>query len=184
MEEYEGEAYVELGELLEEWEAESKKKNFRNFVGKFFGGSIAGYHPYHILTHPWILIGEARSQIKWAWQRVFRGWDDRVTWSIDSYLSQHIPDWMEKLKKDKFGVPSMMFQDGDYVGDNWEIPDEVFEKRAREYDRILDQIALGFRFYYKLNNEVVDEKSIKIMKRYFDNVSFPLFVKYFGTFWD
>lgn len=30
-------------------------------------------------------------QIKWAWQRVVRGYDDRVTWGFDGYFIQIIP---------------------------------------------------------------------------------------------
>lgn len=30
-------------------------------------------------------------QIKWAWQRVVRGYDDRVKWGFDGYFLQVIP---------------------------------------------------------------------------------------------
>lgn len=30
-------------------------------------------------------------QIKWAWQRVVRGYDDRVYWSFEDYFLQVIP---------------------------------------------------------------------------------------------
>ena len=30
-------------------------------------------------------------EIKWAWQRVVRGYDDRIFWEFDSYFNQFIP---------------------------------------------------------------------------------------------
>jgi len=32
-----------------------------------------------------------KREIKWAWQRVFRGYDDRIFWEFDSYFHQFIP---------------------------------------------------------------------------------------------
>lgn len=34
--------------------------------------------------------GEACREVRWAWQRVFRGWDDRASWNIDAYLAKHL----------------------------------------------------------------------------------------------
>lgn len=35
-------------------------------------------------------IKMVRNHIKWAYQRLTRGFDDRATWNLDDYLSKHI----------------------------------------------------------------------------------------------
>lgn len=32
------------------------------------------------------------NKIKWAWQRIVRGYDDRVNWGFDSYFMQVMPE--------------------------------------------------------------------------------------------
>lgn len=44
--------------------------------------------------------------IKWAWQRLYRGWDDRVIWGIDIYLAKMIPIWLHRLKEIQHGYPA------------------------------------------------------------------------------
>jgi hypothetical protein len=40
------------------------------------------------------------NEIKWAWQRVFRGYDDTIYWGFDGYLEQIIPALKEFCKKE------------------------------------------------------------------------------------
>lgn len=63
------------------------------------------YPRRYYLTHPLKLIEDVNRNIKWSSQRVIRGWDDRVVWSIDIYLGKNIPVWLRQLKEDKAGVP-------------------------------------------------------------------------------
>lgn len=169
---------MELRDLLQELEEEDKKKNFRNFLGNKFPKGWFGYHPMHIITHPWKILEEFGLQTKWAWQRVFRGWDDRVIWSIDFYLSDKIPQWMERLKKTKNGIPMMMFK----REDDW-TNDETSEKREKEYDLILDKIIFGFREYHRMHEDILSEEEETKAKKEF-NEAFDLFREYFETFWD
>src|SRR5579871_6411506 len=48
-------------------------------------------------------------EVKFAYQRVVRGWDDRAVWSIDYWLDDKMPAMLRKLKEDKHGVPMTMF---------------------------------------------------------------------------
>ncbi len=70
-------------------------------------------------------------RIKWAWQRLTRGWDDRVIWSIDIYLARMLPIWLQVLKDDKMGVPSKLCT-------------KSVEDGAVLWDDILDKIIKGF----------------------------------------
>jgi hypothetical protein len=49
-------------------------------------------HPWRQrFWHVWRTVkhapGNARNQVRWAWQRVHRGWDDRALWSLDTWLA-------------------------------------------------------------------------------------------------
>ena len=109
--------------------------------------SLWGWGVGYSLLHPWVAIPYYRNRIKWAWQRVFRGWDDRVIWSIEGYLSKHMPEWIEKLKENKQGVPIDCFPNPKRRPSEREL--EVAEEK---WDDTLDQIAEGFRSAYKISD--------------------------------
>jgi hypothetical protein len=170
----------------EGWEetlnAYSNRKTIGGFLDRRFG-SLFSYRFSYMIVRPWKIADEIWSRIVWAWQRVFRGWDDRVIWSIDFYLAKHIPEWMEILKVKKHGVPSIMFKDEDYIPVTYELKDGVMEEREKEYNAILDEIADGFHWYYRMHDEVLsdieDKLAVEKHKKAMD-----LFAKYFNTFWD
>lgn len=143
---------------------------------------IFGWNYKYLLTHPWKIIPEITRHIKYAWQRVFRGWDDTVPWSVDFYLAEEIPLWLDVLKKNKHGVPMMMFHDDDFdENDNWSTKRGIDELRRKEYEDILTEIQEGFYAYIrKCNYEKTNEEEDK---KKFDR-GMELFVKYFETFWD
>ena len=68
---------------------------------------LFGYRFGHGIK-PWIFIPEVARQIKWAWQRVYRGWDDRVLWSIHDHLIDHLPVWLAWLRDEGMGYPAQM----------------------------------------------------------------------------
>lgn len=170
---------ISFDEFIAEMKAEDKKKNFRNWFNKLFPNGFGSYNSYYVLTHPWYIAEEYSRQIKWAWQRVFRGWDDRVIWSIDGHIAKYLPIWLRELKNDKCGVSSMMFKEEDYIDENYNVSDETMEIRRKEYNDILEEIAQGFEVYYKDNWFTEDSDDYKIF-----NNSFDLLKKYFGTLWD
>ena len=56
-----------------------------------FPNGLCGYRITYALTHPWKIFEKYLREIKYAWQRIFKGWDNRVIWSIDFYLAKMIP---------------------------------------------------------------------------------------------
>jgi len=72
--------------------------------------------------------------IKWAWQRLTRGWDDRVIWSIDYYLSEMMPAWLRRLKRVQHGYPCQ------------------FEGKPEKWDEVLDTIIDGFEAAKQIND--------------------------------
>lgn len=170
---------------FDNWQKEWETKHpLLNKIDNLFDNkSIADYRASYAIIHPWVFISYLWGHVCWAWQRVFRGWDDRVIWSINFYLAKMIPAWMRQLKKDKHGTPMMMFKDED-LDPNGNISDEVSEQARLEYDTILESIVLGFESYIKME-EMGDSKSLeyKAEGQKFNN-GFDLFRKYFETFWD
>lgn len=173
-----------MGMTLEEFEKrikeDGKKKNLRNWLDKKIPHGIAGYSAFHALTHPWLIVEDWGHKIKWAWQRVVRGWDDRALWSVDSYLADHIVAIITDFKRKKIGIPVEMF-DGlpysnpstcDYSSENMLIAET-------RWNDILDKIVLGFKSYNNLDNFGVlspeDEEKVK--------ESFKLLEKYWSNIW-
>lgn len=173
-------------DTLRKW-AEDFAKNhpIHNWINEtlFKGKSLWDYAPGYALTHPWEGVFYGGRHIKWAWQRVFRGWDDRVIWSIDYYLAEMLPTWLIVLKRNKHGVPSMMFSEDDFVGENYEVSDEVLELREAEYDAILHRIAKGF-VAYRMMDDVEYKSETWYAYKSLHQEGFELLQKYFGTLWD
>jgi len=191
MKDKEIEVYEELTEdTFEKWDREWKKEHpIRNWVDKtlFRGHRIGDYSASYALLNPWKLVEDCGREIKWAWQRVFRGWDDRISWSIDYYLDENLPLWLERLIKYKQGVPSDMFKDEDYVegSPNYELKPEAMEIRSKEFDDILQKIADGFRIHRKLMDLDFDYQSPEWLdaEKQFSE-AFDLFKKHYGSLWD
>ena len=136
-----------------------EKNKFREWLNNKFPSGFCGYNVYYILFHPWEIYNYYSRQIKYAWQRVFRGWDDRVVWSIDWYLSEMIPIWIKTLKVKQHGIPLEMF-DGLPYDENYCYSKEDEETAENKWFRILDQIAEGFESYHKIQDEwLVDRRS-------------------------
>jgi hypothetical protein len=179
---------IEFGEIYGEtyipvdWDDFENIHYKENWLDKLFPKSIAHYRSSYALLHPWIIAEYWIEEIKYAWQRVFRGWDDRVVWSIDWYLANTIPKWLQMLKEKKHGVPGMMFEKTDYIGEDYEIPEEIFNKRNEEYNAILDEIIEGFVAYQNMS-DIYDREKLDPLQQKFDK-GMKLFVKWFNTFWD
>jgi hypothetical protein len=143
--------------------------------------------------------------IKYAYQRVIRGWSDRDTWSIDYHLSTIIPEMMRHLKKVKHGIPTKCFEDP--FSDTYS--KEAEEKAIAKWDEILDTIIYTFDTYKLISEHNLimakDEEEKKSMQKFCDNMNkkypgqyrlmtdveveryeqgWKYFQEYWGSFWD
>lgn len=170
---------------FEDWQKEFERKHpILNKIDHLFKDkSIAGYRASHTLTHPWIFIEEGWRQICWAWQRVFRGWDDRVIWAIDFHLATVIPQWLKRLKEINHGIPMIFFTKDDL--ENLEgISDEASVIAGKKFNDVLESIISGFESYIKMDNIINPrEAEYKLEEENF-NSGFELFKKYFSTLAD
>lgn len=176
---------MEWEDVLKHMEEEKKKKNFRNWINKVFPNGYASYNSYYILTHPWEILREWKRQIKYAWQRVFRGWDDRATWSMDYHLSKVIPEMIRELKRVSIGVPIGMFEGMEEIT----LPNGIMsyseedEKIATErWHKILDDLIAGFEGYNKIDDlDTYEEQELAYTK--FFTETFELFKKHYRDLW-
>lgn len=150
----------------------------------FPSGGLFGYAPHVFFMCPWIMFEYFFGEFKHAWQRVFRGWDDTVIWSIDWYLAKKIPLWIKALKEKGHGIPTEMF-DGLPHDDNYCYSDENEKIAENRWFDILDKIARGFESYHKIQEECLYEKDpefSELNKNY--EIGFDLFKEYFQSLWD
>jgi hypothetical protein len=167
---------------FDEWE--EHRPRILKWIDSWNGGSLLGSRPTYTLTHPLKALEEIVRQIKWAKQRVFRSWDDRVCWSIDQHLSEMIPQWVRQLKKVRHGVPGIMFQKEDYDKDGYNLSNKMVDKRGKEFDEILEKIAKGFESHLKTYDRYdYESDEYKKLQSEFDE-GFDLLKKYFETLWD
>lgn len=98
-----------------------------------------------------------KNEIKWAWQRVTRGYDDRLFWDVDAYLSPIIRDGLTYLRENGHGYPS--------------------DISLKKWNKALDTMILGF------SEEPVD---MKLFKKHYQNKqkALALFAAYYNNLWD
>jgi len=163
-------------ELLEELD----DPKYNSFLYKW---GIGDHSLYGILKNPLCLIEDAFYQIKWAWQRVFRGWDDRVVWSIDQHLSEKIPVWLDVLKKTKSGLPATMFDEDAFQPPDYSASKESWARAEEKWNKTLDIISEGFQAYIKIMNEVPQGQELIDLEEKFQ-IGFDLFKDCFRDLWD
>jgi hypothetical protein len=83
--------------------------------------------------------------VKCAYQRVVRGWDDRAVWSVDYWLDDMMPAILRKLKEDKHGVPMSVFPtDAEYIDEDGNPTESAMDIASARWDEALDKMIAGF----------------------------------------
>lgn len=89
----------EVNKSLDDVMAERyRKRHDRGLVGLWYWTTYAYYR----------LRDKKRDvprQIKWAYQRVFRGWDDRAVWSLDTHLTKVLGQQLILMSEIAHGYP-------------------------------------------------------------------------------
>jgi hypothetical protein len=149
--------------------------------------SMFGYRTGYTITHPWNIYKGIRNEIKWAWQRVFRGYDNRIIWSLDYYLSEMLPIWLRELKQEKAGIPTVCFEEDDWDNDKCEYKKGAIERACNKWDDILDGMIEGFEAHKKAEDDCTSWKigtpEYEEYRKKF-NKGMDLFKEYFNCLWD
>jgi len=109
-------------------------------------------------------IRNVKYEIKYAWQRVFRGYDDRWHFSTYSMIGDTLIKALGGLKKYHTGYPAHLKGNG------------------KEWKQILGEIIKGFKAARKIS-ETFNPKKIKVYNKDFQK-GMKLFVKYYFSLWD
>lgn len=110
-------------------------------------------------------LRDFKNEIKWAWQRVYRGWDDRAIWSIQEHIAKQIVDMIEVYKEQINSHPNMLTED--------------------EWFQILLDIQAGFKASLDKLDSSLTPNQIEWKK--FDNIQkkgLTLFIEHFDSLWD
>ena len=127
----------------------SRKFSFREWFDDLFPSSgFAGYSPFYAFTHPHKIVEFCFDEIKYAWQRVFRGWDDRVIWSVDIYLTEKVPLWLKELQDCKIGVPIRFFENPEKI----EYSNEEHKIARDKWNKELQVMIDGFSASKKIHD--------------------------------
>lgn len=140
-------SFDDLNEMFEE----SKRKRFFifNWIDDvlFKKKSLLSYRPSYILFRPFLIIQEFSREVKYAWQRVYRGWDDTVPWSVDVWMYHMMPEILVKLKG-----KGHLFGDVVPEGENGDYSDEQYKQAEKDWDKEIDNMIEGFKAAQKLND--------------------------------
>ena len=119
----------------------------------------------------WNNIRSIFNEIRWAHQRVFRGYSDRDLWSLDWCLSKTLSSALRKLRDICYGYPTS--PDGKYGFNN-----------ATGWNKTLTKMAKGFDAAMKISElKYKNPKGHKkLMKEFNDGME--LFKKYYFSLWD
>lgn len=74
-------------------------------VMKYFG-----HHPRYYLRHPFEWVADRCRCLKWARQRVVRGYADCDVWNLDNWFSDVVPGALKHLAEHHSGWPDSLFE--------------------------------------------------------------------------
>jgi hypothetical protein len=128
-------------------------------------------------------VGEWRSEIRWAWQRVFRGFDNRYWWSHHHEHSRLTHQALTIFRREHVGSPSQFF---DFNTSN--------EDGHKKWEDVLDDMIAGFQAAMDMEEVYItneageydfeasrkeEERLRKIMDK-----GLKLYIKYYKNLWD
>ena len=171
MSKQEHETFELTEEVFANWDEENEKWYNKYFV-----------IPFHTFINT---IKNFPSEVKWFYQRGSRGWSDRSAWSIDTWLVNNLIPMLERLKKDKHGIPASMYRKKDLFEIEYST-DEADVLAEGRWDDVLDEILYGLTCAKKIQDSDYDYKDKKLIKRLNKSSqrSFELIGKYLFSLWD
>jgi hypothetical protein len=140
------------------------KKDFKTnhpfsywFDGVFEDVDFFGYAPHVILTEPLKVIHAGMLRIKWAYQRVYRGFDDRATWGVSYWLNDLMPKILREMKGSEVGIPMSFFDEE--CDKNGRYTEEQELKASQKYDKVISDLIWAFEEMKRLDDYEFDYKN-------------------------
>lgn len=123
------------------WYDETMYKNFGKDRWFYFS-----YSPHTLLIEPSEVILQALREIRWAYQRVVDGVDERASWGVGSWLNEVMPKVLMKISGSEYGTPFAFFDDAE--DDSY----EARKKADKKYDQVLIDLIWAFEEMKKLED--------------------------------
>lgn len=128
-------------------------------------------------------LNDYRFETKMAYQRVFRGWDDRYWWGHHHEHSRITLEALKHFRKKHMGSPSQFFGF-----------DTTNEDGHAKWDEILDKMIAGFQAAIDIDDVHIltssgeydhkaTQKEIKRLEK-IQNDGLKLYVKWYRSLWD
>jgi hypothetical protein len=113
---------------------------FDEFWYRNIDAELFGYAPHVLLQEPWVILDSVWDEVRWAYQRVSKGYDDRATWGIGYWLGKYVPKILGEMKGSKVGIPMTFFDDTE----NTEYSDAEEDTAAKRYDEVIMDLKKAF----------------------------------------
>ena len=122
----------------------TKKFNWLKWLKR---DGYAGWAWWYILSHPWEIPKYWWRNLKWAYQRVTKGYDSPATFDTSSYLSEHIPAILKELRDWGNSVPCF---DGSCFPESHGLSGDGHDDALKKWHDILGEIIAGFEAAHDL----------------------------------
>ena len=117
-------------------------------------------------------LDNLKNEIKWGFQRMFRGYDDTAKWGLDTYLGDIALPVLKYLRNNKCGIALV---------EGFE--DKSFEEQEKAWNDVLDKMIKSFQLikdddfdtevhpieWYKEHQEQIQE-GLQLFARYYQNL--------------
>jgi len=156
-------------EDFQKQQREHEELRKKHFIQSFFI-SIYDFFRYRICH----IIDDAKYEVKWGFQRMFRGYDDTAFWSLDRYLLDIILPVLKEYRENGHGIA---------IVDGFE--EKPFEEQEKEWHRILDSMINSFQMLKEDDEDFVIHDKEWYEKHYQQiQEGLQLFAKHYQTLWD
>lgn len=138
------------------------KRNKRYFDYDFHSQMVGwSYSPFHY-KNPFYSLKQFCKEIKWAWQRATRGYDDRMIWDLHDWCLQHmIVGLRELIANNEYGSICKRDKEGNRVGDWLSV-----EQTNNIYRMILKHLLLSEEEFYQ--NYMYGDKWYEVGEEYLE----------------
>lgn len=111
------------------------------------------------ICHVRMFPENAYYNVKYFIQRGSRGWADRDTWSLDSYLANVLSYSLCYLKEHKHGTPMSVFPtEPEYIDETGNPTDEAYEIATARWDEVMNKMIAGFEAHQRLDDGVYEKE--------------------------
>ena len=119
------------------------------------------------LYSPVRIASDIKLKIKWAWQRVFRGWDDTAYWDIEGWLAKIMSQIIRYQIKEGTTYPI------DLTSKQW---NDIRKKMIKGFEAIdkLDKVGVSIKFNGSVHKRLEKERKEGL----------ELFLKWLPHLWD